>query len=481
MNTLENLRLIVCSGVKPIGHWVVRRERRGLVCLVIDNRHIVERLECLEEADLQAASRSLTNERPITFADIFPLPVSLTSNRQRDESPERKFVVSFPSHTARDDVCNEDDRDICRPPKQTALSEESDLGEGSSSQQSSSGRRLEPTTSQLILEVIPHKMADNAIRPMGIIAGSCLLEAKAEEIIDTLMRQWTYVKPEYFLDDDQSSLSSTEALPSFPFNYDKSQVFQESDPVHDEAFSQYGHSYKGLGPLKATSSFAQGATTKKSPAVGIRSERTKPALGSRKAHAKKKDGDTISTPPMTDTRSTILEWENSSAGNPSSPAPPYSSQTFQCPNCHPSRLADPSMNKLPVESESEGGRTARKTSVGGKEDLNLPHGAMEAIGLLSELLRRPALPTAGPEGWCSHLEANLKKKSAKAQVPETNPLAEEAGRQKSQAYTIKPGEDDLVTLKDCLGRRFIFPIHTCRSWQVSHLSLISIGISYLYS
>lgn len=248
--------------MKPVGQWYVRRERRGLVCLVIDNRHAVEKLKHFEDQTSKRNLDSIENEQPLVFADILPLS---PSNRKRGQSPERKFTFAFNSHRPRDDDDSRQYQELDISNAQAGpntpngdnfllpsslrehsghpdLSVDSDAESicRSTSPQSTrnSGARTRPTkeqaTSRLILDVIPHEEADETFKSTQNLSRYTILEAKAEETIDTLMRQWTYVSPKYFSEDNRSSVLSTE--PSLPLFRDK--------------ISRHSHEEKVLGPTE---------------------------------------------------------------------------------------------------------------------------------------------------------------------------------------------------------------------------------------
>ena len=242
--------------MKSIGHWYVRKERRGLVYLVIDNRHAVDNLKQLEQQKGQENIELLENEQPITFADVFPLS---TARRKRGQSPERKFAVAFvnPSRRIDDDsqVSQEPEINFLKaspntphgdgfllpsrsredggPSRSSTDSDVESISRSISSQsapKSKTERRAteEQATSRLILDIIPHEIFDKTLKPAQKMSTLTLLEAKAEETIDFLMRHWTYVDPEYFSEDERSSIASTERNRDHPhIHKGKSSVLAE--------------------------------------------------------------------------------------------------------------------------------------------------------------------------------------------------------------------------------------------------------------
>ena len=118
--------------MKPVGDWYVRKERRGLVCLVIDNRYAVEKLRMLENEELAPCSRLIANEPQVSFAEMLQtegkksgLSPSKTSfsKRQRGSSPDRKFVVSFASLLEDHSQEEQDERTNVLTPSQQKLAE----------------------------------------------------------------------------------------------------------------------------------------------------------------------------------------------------------------------------------------------------------------------------------------------------------------------------------------------------------------------
>ena len=86
--------------MEPIGNWYIHKKRRGLICLVIDNRHAVNRLkhfeDLVERVESPSDSSLIENEQPLNLADIFP---TSPSHHRRGQSPDRNFVVAFRNHT----------------------------------------------------------------------------------------------------------------------------------------------------------------------------------------------------------------------------------------------------------------------------------------------------------------------------------------------------------------------------------------------
>ena len=469
--------------MKSIGHWYVRRERRGLVYLVIDNRHAVERLEQLEQQEGRENQETIENERPLVFADIFPLS---TTTRERGQSPERKFVVAFRNSAYRNDDDSRrsqepqidflqasprtprGDRVLLPSPSPQGksplhLPTDSDAESICRSASSQSTRKLrmkaratdEQSTSRLILDVIPHETADKALKSAQNMSRSTLLEAKAEETIDLLMRNYTYVGPEYFSEDDRSSISSAEPSISLLLNRNRGKGLE---PV--ERPRGPDDSYLGQGPDSMDNS---GFTEELGDILWVSME-GKEASSSLPAGQNKHDKNRPSpTSPACqniqgnrDAKGRRLSHELSgravqSPKEPSTPAPPYSSpHSAQCPSC---AAASDSESKSFAEKclrrQKDGRILATETGDTGTGE-ETSTSVNSAIKLLEtkflEIMKQYPL---------SNVSLNAQSGQATEQKEHLQ-----------QSIAMEP-ETEPVILKDCLGRKFLFPIQKCRSWQVS--------------
>ena len=449
---------MIHSGVKPVGHWYIKKERRGLVCLVIDNRHNVEKLERLEEEELQLKSRTIENEQPMSFADIFPIPAPSNTKRQRGESPERKFVISFQSITAQDNIDGERGRQAGDPENDLALPDCIDGREGPSSLgESSRTGSLTKRTSQLILGLIPHREIDELIIPGQSVAASALLEAKAEETVDFLMRQWTYVEPEYFSDDDHMSTFSSETLPSFPLSHMESKgPPEENDTTHGDSFRSWDSSRK-YSSWKERGSSLQDTPTNKRFDVRAPSKDTTLLNEQQDDKAATKDGDIISTQWAAYSRPVAMDLKDPSDKTPTTPAPPYGcSHHPNCCSVQPTDSKQAGRDTFPGQPSSNAGQETK-----GGSDPN----SVNVLELLCEVLKRPSLRNQNTREQYRGMEETLCKNSEGAPVAQSNnPGSGTDSQLQSISVTQK---DEPVIMKDCLGRRFTFPFHTCRTWQVS--------------
>lgn len=434
-----------------------------------DNRHAIERLKHLENQTSQTDLNSVENEQPLAFADIFPL--SATTHK-RGQSPERKFVVSFRPRSDGDhqrsqesDVYNvqasprnaNGDRilPLSSPSENQSHSnlhsdtESIDLSNSSHSTRKSRARARkpkEPATSRLILDVIPHEKADEAFKSAQNMSRSMLLEAKAEETIDTLMRRWTYVDPKYFSEDDRSSISSAE--PSLPYLRGKTlqRSHEEKDLGPAERFSsprknsRRRRSDVNLGNIDPTTNGlhdSQSVSFEEDPNVSSSlptgqcpnaKKRPSPLLPTYKNLESNRRGKTGSLP------RTPEDPEFHSLKDPSTPAPPYlSSHSGQCSSCHavspsPSTRHENTPECHPTELR------ARYAEVG--------------------------------NGSSPSMESAFKLLESKIVGATKQPFLQHQRENSQQSAIIEPAAEPVI-LKDCLGRKFLFPIQKCRSWQVS--------------
>ena len=470
--------------MKSIGHWYVRKERRGLAYLVIDNRHAVENLKQLEKQQGQENKEIVENEQPLAFADVFPFS---TANRKRGQSPESQFAVASvkPSHRSNDDsqASQEPEINFLQASPSTSHGDRfllpSPSREDRSPQNSSTGsdiesigrsilpqftpksktkRRVigEQATSRLILNVIPHEIADEVLETAQNMSTFALLEAKAEETIDMLMRHWTYVDPEYFSEDERSSVASTEPSLSLFRNRDHPHIHKGKSPdLAERPFNPNEDSIRA-GPNSVDNS---GLSEELFESQWVFMEESGEASSSLPAGyikpAKKRPGPLSPTSRTTqenrDAKATRLSHEHSnrtvqSPKEPSTPAPPYSSgQPSQCPSCS-------------VASDTESKRHAEKRSWrptgGGFVDPETDEATSTSIDSavklfetrLLEMMKENSLPNI-------KLDAQSHQATEQKEDPQQSIALEQ--------------DAEPVILKDSLGRKFLFPIQKCKSWQVS--------------
>ena len=401
--------------MKSIGHWYVRKERRGLVYLMIDNRHAVENLQQLEQQQGQGNIDLLENLQPVAFADVFP---HFTASRKRGKSPERKFAVAFVNPSRNDDdsqtfqepeikflkaspstphgdrfLLPSPSREDRSAPQSSTDSDVESIGRSTpslSKPKSKTERESneEQATSRLILNIIPHEIVDEALRPAQNMSTFELLEAKAEETIDLLMRHWTYVDPEYFSEEESSEASSS------------------SPAAHIKPAKER------CGPPSTISQTNQGNR---------------------------------------DARARILSNEQSdravqSPKEPSTPAPPYSSgQPSQCPSCSAASDTDPKTHAEKCPWRPTGGRCGDVET-----DVLTSTSIESAVKLfetrLLEMMERNSFPD-------TKIDAQPHQVTGQKETPQ-------------QPITLEQDAEPVI-LKDCLGRKFLFPIQKCKSWQVS--------------
>lgn len=451
---------------------------------MIDNRHAVEKLKQFEDQISQRNLDLIENEQPVLIADIIPLSPSI---RKRGQSPERKFVFAFETHRPRDtggsrryqeldisknqagpSIPNGDNfllpfslREHSNHPDLSVDSDAESICRSTSPQSARNPEaRARPTkeqaTSRLILDVIPHEEADETFKSTLNLSRSTVLEAKAEETIDTLMRQWTYVDPKYFSEDDRSSALSTEA----------------SLPLLRDEISWHSHEDRALGPTERSSVPYDSSRRRNSEKL----EKKKPGDGQSKSLEEipktsssvprgrgqnSKERPAPLSPTFKDLQGDQGEKAKGTPHTPSdqglqdqvqppTPAPPYvSSRPRLYPSC---RAVSPSVT-MPNADKSTGQRAesqARDAETGN-----------EASTCLDNALRL----------FENRILEKIKLASLEHATLETQPGQEAEQREHQRQSVITGQETEPVILKDCLGRKFLFPIQTCRSWQVSSQTL----------
>ena len=475
--------------MEPIGNRYIRKKRRGLVCLVIDNRHAVDKLKHFEDLAENAKNPSDLNlideEQPLTLAEIFPVS---PSHHRRGKSPDRKFVVAFRNHTPQQNRYSRhfQEQDIDSPqagpstpsgekllrlpsPRDDQGHEDSPIASDvesineihlSSWIQGSAARgrpKKEPPTSRLILDVIPHEAADEAFMSAQKTSRFTLLEAMAEEIIDTLMRRWTYVDAKRFSEHDGSSISSAEASapisprrtsPNFhgEINIDADEIpFGLQDNTRKRGSDHWRYNRPNT-ELDDNLNKALEDKPKTPYAFPVESN------PKGKANGKKRPDPLLLVPQNGDgdlgikaktAASTPSDPGLRSSKEPSTPAPPYpSGHPDQCPSCKTPSPSAPSSRPAPhqqADVEAREMETSKDTST-----------AMNtAFGLFEKRI----------------LEMITNQSLHQSRVNEQ--LQQETEQREPHQQSTDDHDAEPVIMKDCLGRKFLFPIQTCRSWQVS--------------
>lgn len=475
--------------MKSIGHWYVRRERRGLVYLVIDNRHAVEKLKQMEQQKAQVDEKMIENERPLAFADIFPLS---TTARKRGQSPERKFVVAFrnpgrrsdddsrrsqepdevdfllaiPSTTPRDkDLLPSPSRESRSPLDPITGSDAESIGRSTSSQSAGKKRtRARPTdeqsTSRLILDIIPHEIADEALKSAQNMSRSTMLEAKAEETIDLLMRHWTYLDPEYFSEDERSSVSPSEHSVSLLQNRSPQHSHERKSPSSAKSCS---HPLEGSRRQDPDTWRNAGPATELDDSQSVSLEEHLDTSSSLPAgrSMKSREGRNQLSPTFENVRrgreakARIISHKLSDQAlqtpkEPSTPAPPYpSSQSGQCPSCSAATFS---------ESKACADKSPCQLTGAPIADVDSGLGTGSFLDSAIKLFET------------RFLEIMRQTSSLNATLDAQSHLVTEQQENLQRSVTIEQ-EAEPVILKDCLGRKFLFPFQKCKSWQVSRLKI----------
>lgn len=429
---------------------------------MIDNRHTIDRLELLEEQTLESNEKAIEDEQPISFADIFPL--SAGSSSKRGESPERKFVVSFKSCASRSELGDEEAQDLHRVSSGKSRQDESLRAVASSSEHDSDGPDLPNlATSRLVLDIIPHREADEKLGSAQNVTGSVLLEAKAEETVDTLMRQWTYINPKYFTDDDQSSLSSAENVSSFPLNPNNYQSSARERCDARRKKSSRLNPCRGRKPYPVKGHRPTREFTKSSsPEYDEEYDRVSSLTGERSQDTGKQSNGLPTTQWATGRHRAPIDSGYQTAQTPTSPAPPYGHvNPLRCPNCPPVTPPGPGMAAIPHDSISADTSKAAKKGWNYSADR-----AWEVVERLSELLNKTSLHDEIIQNERDQVGDFLRSKTSASHAPQREYVIP-SDQQHQQDSANRNLESKPVTLKDCLGRTFVFPIETCKKWHVS--------------
>lgn len=270
------------------------------------------------------------------------------------------------------------------------------------------------------------------------------------------MRQWTYIDPKYFSDDDQASTSSTEPSSSVPLQASNDQRPDDKKGTADDRLPGLRPSFRGQN-LKVEGRCSPTQDSTEPRKIGSDEKHSK-FSGGQKWNTRKKPSVLLSPQKTKDSRPPFNDLECPSVRTPTTPAPPYGfSQPIQCPKCH----ATPSPELWSPNSS-------------GKGDSDPTGRALEVIERLSELLRHPSLP-AGPldaQNFANGKDAQNKSQAVDGE--QATAATVEVEQQSQRHSTINAPVTEPITLKDCLGRNFIFPLQACRAWQVgSILSQIS--------
>ena len=142
----------------------------------------------------------------------------------------------------------------------------------------------------------------------------------------------------------------------------------------------------------------------------------------------------------------LTEEHFESPKEPSTPAPPYSfGQPSRCPSCSAASNA---------ESKTHAEKRPWRPTGGGIVDAETDEATSPSIDSAVKLFETRLL-----EMMKGNPLPNIKLDAQSHQVTEQKEITQ-------QSITLEQDTEPVI-LKDCLGRKFIFPIQKCRSWQVS--------------
>lgn len=381
---------------------------------------------------------------------------------QAAQETEIDFLQASPSTTLDEHLqLPSPSRENRTPPPSSADSDVELIGRSISSQstpKSETERRAteKQPTSRLILDVIPHEIADEVLRSAQNMGTLPLLEAKAEETIDLLLRNWTYVDPEYFSEDDRSSTTSTEPSLSFSRRHThkgKSPILAEKPSSPNKDSIREGSSSVGTSGLTEELFVTQGVSMDGESSSSIPAGHTTPARNG------PSEASPISRGTQGNRESSIRrsshEQNNQAVQNPkepSTPAPPYSSgEPRQCPSC--SAASD-------TESKTHGEKRLWRSIGGQIGDPDIGEGTNTSIDAAVKLFETRLLDLIKGVSLL-----NVKQDTQLHPVPER--------KEDPQQPIVLEQDAEPVILRDCFGREFLFPIQKCKSWQVSPPTKVS--------
>ena len=309
----------------------------------------------------------------------------------------------------------------------------------------------------MILNVIPHEAADEASKSAQKTRTLELLETMAEETIDTLIRSWIYVDAMRFSEHDGSSISSTEtSTPKSPRRASPNSHEEISIDLSGESFGlqnktkkrRSDHSRYSRPKTELDDNLHEALEDKSKTPYAFPVE----SNPNGKANGKKRLDPLLMVPQNEDgglgvkaksAASTPSDKGLRSLKEPSTPAPPYpSGHPDQCLSCKASSPSAPtSRPDTHHQADAEAGEieTSKATSMA----MDTVFGLFEKRIL--EMMKNPSLQQ-------SRVNEQLQQETEQREPHQKSP----------DDYEAEP-----VIMKDCLGRKFLFPIQTCRSWQVS--------------
>ena len=361
----------------------------------------------------------------------------------------------------------------------------------------------QPLTSTLIMSVIPHGRADKVPQSPMPDSESEQLEYKAESTLETLLEEWTNVghqesssdheepqaKSTRFRDHSESKRSTQDRLAEKSDSYqagapsylpdDEFVKGSKGDPevpgtILDEASSMSeipDHAQESpdddAKATRATKGILEDGGESLPPKVGPRKSNRdkKPAH----AHTVKKEGRHSNTLPISEHTVSSNRTQSSDAHMynypvqpqypyPYYPAMPHASAYHrpQVPNStlppNPTPASAPApapiVNVVPFDTSHLG--SARGSNDDSTEKI------VYAMEKAFNFLERPTLARGALEAEHHKLQEECRLKAALDNLKQKEAAAEQA------ALNSRP-----VTLQDCLGRKYIFPLEMCRTWIVS--------------
>ena len=531
------------SELKSDQQGPIRRERRNLVYHVIDNRLSVEKLRQLEEEVLQDKPELDVEGLPSLYDGTSPLPEVFQRKVKTDE--EFEFVSASTSPAADDmwqshllerpegTTAKSHSQDALQSPsnminnldsiegkfsrqgrlKRTASTRGQDSGAKSPSQQSEkvAWSLPQPLTSALIMSVIPHQRADEALQSILHDSESEQLEAKAESTLETLLGEWTNVgyKPTQSVPKEPQArfihfqnhfgaeqphqnhasegMDSSQALPSSSMPDEDPMKTLEGNSAEqginvDDASSvseiqshiQEDPGNKAKATQDPNSNSGDGSESQPPPPPKVRQKTSVQDRKSAHGHRIKKDNKHSSTLPSSDTPVSSNETQSFDPYPYNYPAqpqyPPYPYYTATS-HASPYSLPQPPNSKIPPAATSASAPAPTPapivnvvpfdtSNLGPKRRNNDDsiEGVVHAMEKALSFIERSTLERGALEAQHRELQEQCRLKAALDRSKQQEAAAEEA------ALNSRP-----VTVQDCIGRKYVFPLDMCRSWIVSLL------------
>jgi len=381
---------------------------------------------------------------------------------------------------------------------------------------SATGSSPQPLTSRLILGIIPHEKADKDIHFPETIPEPERLEIRAQSTANTLLKEWTNV-PAYTFSTIRPQTHQAINPPVTESSHHQSRLpstAAENGSMQEERSKDTNHAQPGASSSKMAEANPESAdggpedldsnqdesrsiiddadaasqVVGPGPGVNFVNDKSKPGKKSKSSGpSREKRRPTNTQPSVADDHSYGPSSSNHSKPMQPRPMyhypmqpnsiqpyppqphsmhpslmqsnpiqaqyqyPPFFSPTPPAPDPPPSSTQNPAapvLNPSPIDITKSG--TSEKT------DKDSTDTTMAVVEKVLGFLERPHKEMGALEAKQRKLEEELRTKAAVEKSQQQATSAQEA------IQNSMP-----ITLQDCIGRRFIFPVEMCRSWWVS--------------